>query len=110
MNYLETVLYFNELRQKALEEELTPYGRTVADELKDAFNTMYESLVPEENGSPSKRRSRKPKQRNRRQRKPADASVCSISVRTVRTATSSVNCSSLSTQQPIATGCMSVES
>lgn len=48
MNYLETVLYFNELRQKALEEELTPYGRTVADELKDAFNTMYESLVPEE--------------------------------------------------------------
>ena len=48
MNYLETVLYFNELRQKALEEELTPYGRTVADELKDAFSTMYESLVPEE--------------------------------------------------------------
>lgn len=48
MNYVETVLYFNELRQKALEEELTPYGRTVADELKNAFNTMYETLVPEE--------------------------------------------------------------
>lgn len=48
MNYVETVLYFNKLRQKALEEELTPYGRTVTDELKDAFNTIYESLVPEE--------------------------------------------------------------
>ena len=48
MNYVETVLYFNELRLKALEEELAPDGRTVADELKDAFTTMYESLVPEE--------------------------------------------------------------
>ena len=48
MNYVETVLYFNELRLKALEEELAPDGRTVADELGDAFTTMYESLVPEE--------------------------------------------------------------
>lgn len=48
MNYVETVLYFNELRLKALEEELAPDGRTVVDELGDAFTTMYESLVPEE--------------------------------------------------------------
>ena len=48
MNYVETVLYFNELRLKALEEELAPDGRTVVDELRDAFTTMYESLVPEE--------------------------------------------------------------
>lgn len=48
MNYVETVLYFNELRLKALEEELAPDGRTVVDELGDAFTTMYESLVPKE--------------------------------------------------------------
>lgn len=48
MNHIETTLFFNELRFRALEEALASDGRTVADELEDAFTTMYESLVPEE--------------------------------------------------------------
>lgn len=48
MNHVDTTLFFNELRFRALEEELAEDGRTVADELRDAFTTMYESLVPEE--------------------------------------------------------------
>lgn len=48
MNHIETTLFFNELRFRALEDALASDGRTVADELEDAFTTMYESLVPEE--------------------------------------------------------------
>lgn len=48
MNHIETTLFFNELRFRALEEALASDSRTVADELEDAFTTMYESLVPEE--------------------------------------------------------------
>lgn len=48
MNHIEVSLYFNELRLKALQNELAYDGFTVEDKLNEAFNWLYEQLVPVE--------------------------------------------------------------
>ena len=48
MKHTEVSLYFNELRLKALKNELARDGLTIEDKMNEAFNWLYEQLVPVE--------------------------------------------------------------
>lgn len=48
MNDIDITLYFNELRLKALQNELAHDGFTVEDKMNEAFHWLYEQLVPYE--------------------------------------------------------------
>lgn len=48
MNHIEVSLYFNELRVKAVQDALAHDGFTIEDKMKEAFDFLYEQLVPYE--------------------------------------------------------------
>lgn len=48
MNYIDITLYFNELRLKAVQDVLAHDGVTIEDKMNEAFNILYEQLVPQE--------------------------------------------------------------
>lgn len=48
MKHTEISIYVNELRLKAVRDELATDGLTVEDKMKEAFNFLYEQLVPVE--------------------------------------------------------------
>lgn len=48
MNHIEVTVYFNELRLKAVQDALANDGFTIEDKMKEAFNFLYEQLVPYE--------------------------------------------------------------
>lgn len=48
MNHIEVSLYFNELRLQAVQDALAAEGLNVENKLNEAFNFLYEQLVPVE--------------------------------------------------------------
>lgn len=48
MKHAKVSLYFNELRLKAVQDALAHDGFTIEDKLKEAFDFLYEQLVPYE--------------------------------------------------------------
>jgi len=48
MNYIAITLYFNEFRLKAVQDVLAHDGVTIEDKMNEAFNFLYEQLVPQE--------------------------------------------------------------
>lgn len=48
MNYIDITLYFNELRLKAVQDVLAHDGITIENKMNEAFNFLYEQLVPQE--------------------------------------------------------------
>ena len=48
MKHSKVSLYFNELRLKAVQDALAHDGFTIEDKLKEAFDFLYEQLVPYE--------------------------------------------------------------